>query len=317
MDNLRKDFPDAEIDYLTELPSKPGLTGLKNISNVLILNRKSFWSKIILAYRIRKEHYDLVLDLFANPTTAQLTYFSGAKYRAGFPYRGRKYAYNLLGPEERGKYHAADLHREFLKSIGLSHSSKELHYFIDQVSKTFAEKYLLENFSRKDFIVGICPTGGWASKKCDPDKFAEIADAVRIKFNAKILILWGKSDESDAKLIHSILGSNAVIAPSTSIQEMAALISRCDILIANDSGPMHIATAVGTPVLSMHGPTSPYMQGPYGDKHEWIRNEGLDCIECNLLDCPRNNECFRDLEIDKVLDKIHNLIVKNNLGKFS
>ncbi|PKL82858.1 MAG: hypothetical protein CVV24_08030, partial [Ignavibacteriae bacterium HGW-Ignavibacteriae-3] len=106
IDNLRKDFPDARIDYLVEFPSHPGLSGLTEINNVFIFNRNEFWKKVSLILKLRKVKYDLVLDFFTNPSTALVTFFSGAKYRVGFPYRGRKYAYNLYGPEERGKYHS-------------------------------------------------------------------------------------------------------------------------------------------------------------------------------------------------------------------
>ncbi len=313
IDNLRKDFPKAQIDYLVEAPSQPGLSGLKEIKQVLIFDRKNFWKKVSLILQIRKIKYDLVLDFFTNPSTALVTFFSGAKFRVGFPYRGRKYAYNLFGPAERGKYHSAVLHIETLKLIGLNSSYRQLYYYISPSALRVAEKYLRDSFIKNNFVVGICPTGGWASKKCDPIKFAEIAKAVVNKFNAKIFIIWGKSDEEDAFKIQSLIGDKAMIAPETTIQELAALIARCKILIANDSGPMHIATSVGTPVLGLFGPTSPFMQGPYGEMHEWVRLDDLDCIECNLLVCPKQHECFRDLSIDKVLDKVNYLISKNNL----
>ncbi len=313
IDNLRKDFPKAQIDYLVEAPSQPGLSGLKEIKQVLIFDRKNFWKKVSLILQIRKIKYDLVLDFFTNPSTALVTFFSGAKFRVGFPYRGRKYAYNLFGPAERGKYHSAVLHIETLKLIGLNSSYRQLYYYISPSALRVAEKYLRDSFIENNFVVGICPTGGWASKKCDPIKFAEIAKAVVNKFNAKIFIIWGKSDEEDAFKIQSLIGDKAMIAPETTIQELAALIARCKILIANDSGPMHIATSVGTPVLGLFGPTSPFMQGPYGEMHEWVRLDDLDCIECNLLVCPKQHECFRDLSIDKVLDKVNYLISKNNL----
>ncbi|MHB8906906.1 MAG: glycosyltransferase family 9 protein [Melioribacteraceae bacterium] len=313
IENLRKDFPNAQIDYLVEAPSEPGISGLKEINQVLIFDRKDFWKKVSLIQQIKKIRYDLVLDFFTNPSTALVTFFSGAKFRVGFPYRGRKYAYNLLGPAERGKYHSALLHLETLKLIGLSHTYKQLYYYISPSALRVAEKYLRDNFIENNFVVGICPTGGWPSKKCDPIKFAEIAKAVIQKFNAKIFIIWGKSDQEDAFKIQSLIGDKSMIAPETTIQELAALIARCKILISNDSGPMHIATAVGTPVLGLFGPTSPYMQGPFGEMHEWVRLDDLDCIECNLLDCPKQHECFRNLPVEKVLDKVDHLISKNNL----
>ncbi|PKL81712.1 MAG: hypothetical protein CVV24_13880 [Ignavibacteriae bacterium HGW-Ignavibacteriae-3] len=197
--------------------------------------------------------------------------------------------------------------------IGINHSYKALYYYISPAALSVAEKYLRDSYIKNNFVIGICPTGGWASKKCDPEKFVEIANALIEKFNAKIIILWGKSDEEDALKIHHMLGDKSILAPSTTIQELAAMISRCRILVANDSGPMHMAAALGTPVLGLFGPTSPYMQGPFGDKNEWIRLDELECIECNLLDCPKNHECFRDLKVDKVMDKVSILISKNNL----
>ncbi len=314
LNNLRKDFPDARIDYLAETPSLPGLAGLKDVNQVLIFERKNFWKKISLIVRIIKIRYDLVLDFFTNPTTAIITFLSGAKYRAGFPYRGRKYAYNFFGPPERDKFHAAQLHLETLKLLGLSDENKKLQFFINHSALDFAEKYFNSIFSEKDFVIGISPSGGWASKKCDPEKFAEIADAVKLKYNSKILILWGHSDEEDALKIQRLMKHKSIIAPSTSIQELAALISKCKLLIANDSGPMHISTAVGTPVLSIHGPTNPLMQGPFGEKNEWIQLTDLECINCNLLNCPRKHECFLEIPINNILDKITKLIQKNNLN---
>jgi ADP-heptose:LPS heptosyltransferase len=313
LNNLKLDFPNSLIDYLVELPSSFGVKGLQNVNDVLIFHRNDFWQKVKLIFQIKKNKYDLVIDLFSNPSTAIITYLSGAKYRAGFPYRGRKYAYNRFGPIERGKFHSADLNLQLLKNLGIASSCKELQYYIDKSSKQFAEKYVRDNFLQNDFIVGICPTGGWPSKKCDPEKFIEFAKAIKNKFGAKLLILWGKSDELDAKIIFEGLEEISIIAPPTSIQEMAALISQCNLLIANDSGPMHISTAIGTPVLSLHGPTSPYMQGPFGSKHEWLRLDSLNCIECNLLDCPKNHECFKFLSSELVLEKVQNLIEKNNL----
>lgn len=313
IDNLRADFPNAQIDYLVEYPSYSCLYGLKELDQVLIFDRYNFWKKVSIIRKIRKSNYDLVIDFFTNPSTAIVTFLSGAKYRVGFPYRGRTYAYNLFGPSERGKYHAAQLHLETLKLLGLKSDLANLHFNISQKALDVAEKYFKRNFSENDLVIGICPTGGWASKKCDPEKFAEIAEAVQTKFNAKILILWGNSDEDDAKKIHSLLKEKSFLAPNTSIQEMAAMISRCSILIANDSGPMHISTAVGTPVLSIHGPTSPRLQGPFGAKHEWLNLSELDCIECNLLVCPKNHECFRDLPIERVLSKVESLFSKNKI----
>ena len=92
LDNLREDFPEVSIDYLTDPPSKPGLEGLQHINNVLAFPKNGLWQRLKLFLQIRRSNYDLVFDFFSNPTTAQITFLSGAKYRVGFPYQGRKYA---------------------------------------------------------------------------------------------------------------------------------------------------------------------------------------------------------------------------------
>ena len=310
-DSLRKEFPTAEIDYLTEKPSDQILNNFSFINNVLVLDRKSTANRIKTANIIRRSNYDLVLDLFSNPTTAQLTFYSGARYRAGFPYKGRKYAYNLFGPSERGKFHAANLHIEFIKEIGLNIANNRLEYVLNKSDISFANNYLNQLNLSGSSLVGLSPSGGWESKRCTPEKFAEIADKVIEKFDSDLILLWGPEDKTDVDKIVKLMKNEVICAPPTTINQMAAFISKCDLFIANDSGPMHISTAVGTPTLSIHGPTSPLLQGPYGIKHEWVRLDELECIECNLLKCPKKLECFTELPVERILDKVKILYNKD------
>ena len=313
LDNLRSDFPDAQIDFLTEKPSKEALKHLPQLNSIVLFDRKSTFERIKLMFRIRKSKYDLILDLFSNPSTAQITYLSRAPYRCGFPYKGRKYAYNYFGPEERDQLHSADLHLEFLNKCGLSSQSNNLHFGIAKDDLSFASDYLNSTRKTNDLLICLSPSGGWESKKCDPEKFAEIGQEIMSSYSCSLFILWGPGDKAEAEKIKEIMGDDVYLAPPTTIGQMAASLKLSDAVIANDSGPMHISTSVGTPTLSLHGPTNPLLQGPYGSKHEWTRNESLDCIECNLLDCPKNHECFRELSLADVMSKFDNMLKKNNL----
>lgn len=314
VENLLLDFPDAEIHYLTEKPSNFALQENPQIKKIHLFDRKSTWRQFTVLTKIRKEKYDLVFDFFSNSMTAMITYCSGALYRVGFPYKGRKFAYNIYGPPERDKYHQADLHLEALEMAGLSHSYSNLLFALNTSDYSVITNELDYVVSSYRLLIGISPSGGWESKKCDPIKLAEIADSVNEKYNANIIILWGPGDIEHADNIRKFMKSKSILAPPTDIRQMAALISKCSALIANDSGPMHISTAVGTPVLSLHGPTDPKLQGPYGDKHEWINKDDLDCIICNKLECPRNHECFLELPIEKIMTKFELLLRKNNLN---
>lgn len=314
LDNLKQYFPNARIDYLTDLSSKPVVDGLSQVNEVIIFPKDSLLERLKLFYKIFRKKYDLILDFYSNPSTALITYFSRAKYRVGFPYRGRKYAYNLFGPSERGKYHAAILHLKTLENIGIDTPYKNLYFHLSNDDMKFADDFFNSNNLLNKFVVGISPSGGWKSKKCDPEKFAEFAISVKNKYRCEILILWGPGDFDEATLINKLV-PNSIIAPKSNINQMGALIKKCDILIANDSGPMHISTAVGTPVLSLHGPTNPYHQGPFGDKHEFIILDNLNCIMCNLLECPKNHECFKNIDVEMVLNKTAILLSKNKISK--
>ncbi|MCC6548712.1 MAG: glycosyltransferase family 9 protein [Ignavibacteriaceae bacterium] len=299
-DSLIAAFPQAEIHYLTEKPSEPLLKKLPFIKKVHLFRKKEQFGGLKTIADIRQEKYDLILDFYSNPRTALITFLSGAKYRAGFPYRGRAYAYNIFGPEERALYHAADLHLKFLENAGICVTASKLHFGTEKADDDFADRFWQETFPTGEMVTGISPTGGWESKKCDPEKMFEFADAVQKRYNHRILILWGPGDEEDAEKIFNMSEGSFTLAPKCGITEMGALIKKCSGMIANDSGPMHIAAAVGTPVLGLYGPTDPRLQGPYGSKNRYYRLEDLECIGCNLLICPKHHECFRQMPAEKV-----------------
>lgn len=314
INNLIAEFPGAKIDYLTEKPSKAALTGIENINEILLLERNSNAQKLKLILGIRKRKYDLVFDFFSNPTTALITFLSGAYYRAGFPYRGRKYAYNLFGPAERQKYHSADLHYKTIENLGIRVNSKDLLFALSNEEKIFADNYFAEAGISGKSVIGISPSGGWNSKKCNPKKFAEFALAIHRKYNVELLIVWGPGDYNDAEVIKASLPVQSYLAPPTTIKQMAALMGNCDAVIANDSGPMHISAAMGVPTLALFGPTDPRLQGPYGPKNETVRLDSLECINCNLTECPKNQECFNDMPAELVLNTFTDMIKKNDLS---
>ncbi len=316
LENLRKDFPGAKIDFLTERPSEPLLKGSPYINETIVLKKLSFPAAIAFYWGLIVRRYDLVLDLYSNPRTAMMTYISGARYRAGFPYRGRAYAYNLYGPVERDKYHAGTLHLELLKSIGITGESENFAISIPADSSEFAESFFNEKFCKDDFVFCISPSGGWDSKKCTTEKLLDICKSLLNEYKCKLLLVWGPDDEAQVNGIISTLVDDRIIkAPFTDITRMGALMKRCDIVIANDSGPMHLAVALNLPVLSIHGPTNPNLQGPYGPKNEWVRLDELDCIACNLLVCPKKKECFNNLPFERINSKIQTLMGKNGIDE--
>lgn len=302
LENLHNHFQNAKIDYLTEHFAKYSVANNPLIHKVLTMHKTEFVAKV--AWRIRKEKYNLIIDLWSNPRSAQITFLSGVKYRVGYAYRGRKYAYNILGTSEKGEHHSAEHNLELLKPLDVNIVSKKINYNVGALEKFFADDFFTENNLNDKKVFGIIPSGGWDSKRCNKEKWVEICKSVVTKFNCRLLILWGPGDESDAQFIQSYLGNDCLIAPKSSLPQMASLINKCNLVIANDSGPMHISAALGIPTLGIFGPTNPKAHGPYSPKSDYVIKDDLDCIICNKLVCPLQHECMRDLAVDGVIQKL-------------
>jgi lipopolysaccharide heptosyltransferase II len=301
LDNLKAHFPSVKIDYLTERFAKSAVENNPLVNKVITIDKKEFPLKAAL--KIRKEKYDMILDLWSNPRSAQITFLSGVKYRVGFAYRGRRYAYNFLATSSKGEHHAAEHNLELLKAIDVPIISKKIHYYINDKENKIAKDFINKNFSLGKTIIGIVPSGGWPSKRCDASKWVEIGKVITGKYNAGILILWGPGDESDANYIKENLHAS-ILAPKTTISEMSGFIKNCNIIIANDSGPMHIAAALDIPTLGIFGPTNPKGHGPYSENSAYIIKEDLFCIICNLLECPYHHECMLQLSNEKILEAV-------------
>lgn len=306
LENLTTHFPSAKIHYLTEEFAQDAVKNNLLVDKVLSMKKSEFVFSV--AKRLRKEKYDLILDLWSNPRSAQITFLAFAKYRVGFAYRGRKYAYNILCDSGRGNYHSAEHNLELLKTIFVPIISKNILFNLNDDEIKFAQEYFNQNSLKQSNTIGIVPSGGWESKRCDAVKWIEICENILKQKEFNFLILWGPGDEKDATFIKSKLGERCLLAPETNVRELASLISKCKVIIANDSGPMHIAAALGIPTLGIFGPTDPQKHGPYNGNSDYVIKSDLHCIICNKLVCPYNHECMLELDANEVVNKVMKLL---------
>ncbi len=303
--NLRREFPTAQIDFLVEKFAAPVLDGNPFMDNIISFDTKSQTSLSIIL-QVRKRRYGLIIDLFANPRTAIITFFSGAKVRVGFPFKWRRFAYNLLVPSRDGEFHNVEFNLDALRRIGIAVQPSKPFFYLNDAAEEFGDKFLEEHSLITEKFITINIGGGWEIKRWPADKFAELCEMVHEKLNLGVVVLYGPSEKVSAEKIAS--SSGAILAPQTSLHEMGTIMRKSLLLITNDSGPMHIAAALDVPTLAIFGPTNPRLQGPYGNLSEVVRNETLDCLECNLTKCPIGNPCMIELESETVFGKLLKLI---------
>lgn len=305
--DLRRVFKDSRIDFLVEGFASPVLGGNPYIDEVITYSAKSDSSLSIIS-NVRKRRYDLVIDLFANPRTAVITLLSGAKYRVGFPFKWRRIAYNIIVSPRGGDVHNVEFNLDALRRLGIETTSSTPVFHLDKRSQEFAGTFLSDNGLHEGGFVSINIGGGWDIKRWPVEKFIELCGLIDARLHRRVVVLYGPSEEAEAARIAR--SSGAILAPRTSLKEMGAVLEASELLVTNDSGPMHIAAALGVPTLAIFGPTSPHLQGPYGNVSGIVRNEKLDCLECNLTKCPIGNPCMKDLDAETVYKHLQILVAK-------
>jgi ADP-heptose:LPS heptosyltransferase len=308
--NLHDHFPLAQIDFLTDKFAAEVVIGNPWVSNVLTFDRKND-SSVGMIRQVREKKYDLIIDLFSNPRSAIITRLSGARFRAGFPFRWRKYAYNIIIPPRAGNIHNIDFNLDALRRLDIPVLHFQPYFPLEGWAKQFAAEWFRgENLDGKQ-VVGLNPSGGWYTKRWGLEHYARLGDLIGQRYGASIIVLWGPGEEDDARFIQQRMKIPAQVIPKTTLSQLGAIIHRCAFIVSNDSGPMHIAASLGIPTLGIFGPTNPLQQGPYGINHRWVRNEELDCLECSLTACPIGNICMTQLEVERVLDAFNLLAAQS------
>ena len=321
LDNLREAFPKARIDFLTEFESKDILLGNPVLNQVIVFDRRK--AERLPAFKrsgetrrllstVRNQRYDLVFDFFGNPRSAWLTWISGARYRVGYNYRLRRRAYNVVVPSRADSIHEVDWHLDALQAVDVPVVARNLNVYVGQGSRNFADSFWQKEGLDNRHVIAINFSGGWATKRWPLAHFAHLIDLLNYAHNAKLLIVWGPEEKESAMSLQQMATTPALLIPETNLTQLAAILAKVDMMVTTDSGPMHIAAAMGKPCVAIFGPTNPKMQGPYGKGHEIITKNELACLGCNRLDCSHVS-CMASLTVKEVNAAVEACIQKNNI----
>jgi lipopolysaccharide heptosyltransferase II len=309
---LRRGFPQARIHYVVRESCAPVLENNPDVDELLVLPKGGLISQLAFLSRIRNKRCNLCLDLVGTPRTAIQSLASGAGMRIGFDFGYRKFFYNrVLSAREANYGHEVEFNLYALKTLGLMEAGRELVYNLTREEREYRSRAWQElGYNQRDTVVGLLPTGGWACKRWPVDNFSELGRLERRHSRRKFLVFWGsRSEQEDADRIARGIGPHAALAPQTTLRQMAALLSGCAAVVGNDTGPLHIATALDVPVVSFYGPTSPRSQGPWGKGHRVLRDDSLSCLECNRTDC-RQPKCMTGIKVSSAAQALEEVLTE-------
>lgn len=312
----RESYPDGYIACLLHPRCKDMLEGNLRLDEIITYDEegahKSTIGKIKLIMELRKRHFDIAFILHRSFTKALIAYLAGIPERVGYPTKDRRMLLTKSIEEPIEEVHKVEYFLNLARGYGMKSSDRSYEFFIKDSDRTYIKGFLADNgVAEKDSLVAICPGGNWDPKRWPKENFAKICDCLAEKFGVKIVITGAKKETGLAEDIRKEMKAPAIIAAGrTTLKELGALLERANLVIANDTGSMHIAVAVKAKVIALFGPTSPEITGPYGKGNYRVIFNNASCdVPCYDVIC-KENRCMLAIKTDDVLLMAEELLKK-------
>ncbi|MFH0855949.1 MAG: lipopolysaccharide heptosyltransferase II [Candidatus Omnitrophota bacterium] len=307
---LRDRYPQAYIAMMVSPYAKDIVEGNPYLDKVIILDKegegKNWLRSLKLIQELRRNKFDLALILHPSNRVHLLAFLSGIPRRIGYD---RKLGFLLTDrikhTKQLGEKHELEYNLDLLKGLGIEPKDNKLFMPVNPESEKWAEElFRKEAINDSDKLLAINPAASCPSKIWPAERFARVADRLAREYGFKILIIAGAKDHKLADDLMRHMRSSAInLAGKTSVTQLAGLLKRCRLFISNDSGPVHIASVVGTPVISIFGRNqaglSPKRWGPQGARDKILHK--ASCIECLAHNCQREFACLKAISVEDVL----------------
>lgn len=319
--DLRHAYPDAEITAMARYPLCELLQEDPDINELFCFRKGSNFGRRIgeknVVEKLRTGKYDLGILLTHSFSSAWWFWQGNVEKRLGYQGNGRGFllTHGIPLPENVENQHLVTTYKMLLAPLGISVSDTAPRIYLAEKELMQAQELLKQHgVSQKSRIVGINPGATYGSAKCWlPERFREVT--LRLLQDKDIFIIFF-GDQTTASLVKEIcqgLPPSVInLAGLTSVRELASLIYQCDVLLTNDSGPMHIADALQKPVVALFGSTSEVVTGPY--RSGVIIHKHVDCSPCYQRKCPIDFRCMKKIETDEVIREIQTILKKTSCG---
>ena len=296
---LRRRFPSADIALL----ARPTIAALfeahPDIDRCILYERPGrhdgLGGLMTLVGALRRDRFDLAV-LFQNAfEAAVISVAAGIPNRIGYARDGRRFLLTASCPSASAPRHlrAAYLHLMTLCGADDGHPPSDLPCLVVRPREREAAAEMA-GWAQTDIGVGINPGAAYGSaKRWAPERFAAVADGLVRRFGVRVVILGSAAEREIAEAVQRAMTTpSVVLAGQTTVRQMMGLLARCRLLVTNDSGPMHVAAALGTPVVAVFGPTDPTATSPAGAPCTLVQ-QPVDCAPCTHRACPRLSEIHR------------------------
>lgn len=313
--DIKKAFPNANLSVLALENLCDLLKDDKNIDKLYFLKKQKscFFKKNEnkkLIEELKKKSFDFGLLLTNSFSSAYLFHKAKIKNLVGYKKDFRSFLLKYSISFNKENVHQIIKYKNLLKplGIGISQTKPKLYYELNDLNNA-KELLMKRGFKEGQTLIGINPFARFGSAKCYPlEKFKEIIKNLSNDKNKFIVLLGDKYSKELLQNFIEELPNNVVnLAGDTSLKELMCIIKLCDLFITNDSGPMHIASALKTPLIALFGSTSACLTGPYNEK-DIILYKKVDCSPCFKRKCPKDFKCMTQITTTEVINKIDEIL---------
>jgi heptosyltransferase-2 len=264
----------------------------------------SLWEDFNLSRSLKERDFDLTLILPRSFRSAFHIYLARIPIRMGYQDEGRSFflTHGIRRTKEILHVHRVHYYQKLLEPLGKIENPSSPRIYLREEDRRWADQVLKDlGVQNGKPLIGMNPGATYGLAKCwYPDRFGKLGKRLAEKWSGRIL-LFGKEEERP--IIHEIqrhLGARGIdLSGKTSLLQLAALLERSHLLVTNDTGTMHMAAAVGTPVVALFGPTDPITTGPWGDGHVVVKRD-VPCSPCWKRICPTDHRCMELITVDEV-----------------
>ena len=325
---IRSHWPDAHITWVIEEAAADLVLGHRALERVIVSRRKRWirqlgsahWRQALVEIRsfwreLRDTHYDIVIDFQSLLKSAVLVLLARGNRKIGFDkgMQHQEHSYLLLNERVSPvdmEVHALTRGMRLIEAIGVP--SRALVYDIPESDGDRRKIDRLLAAARIDGtrpLVAVNPMALWETKLWLEERFAALGDRMVAELGVDVVFTGGPGDRTDNRRIRRLMTASAAdLSGRTSLTMLAALYRRAALLVTTDTGPMHLAAAVGTPVVALFGPTAPWRTGPFGCGHRVVRT-APDCSPCFKRRCDRHQcRCMRDITVAMVFDGVAEML---------
>jgi heptosyltransferase-1 len=324
---LRHAYPRAYIAWIVESPFQDVLVGNGDLDRLFVVDTASVRATALGFYRavrqIRADAFDVVVDLQGWIKSQLLCKLSGARAMVGVK-KKNELGFHILerGVPFRPEAHVADLFLDVARLLGAEEPRVSFDIPVFEEDARYIDEFLaaLSSEPNAGLAAGLAilqPGTTWTNKRWSLRKLAEVGRALAANGSFVPVVAWGPGEQSDAAEVVRQIGDRGVLAPPTTIRQLAALFQRSALYVGTDSGPMHLASALGVPTVGLFGPSDPARFAPYQPSARVVRQD-LPCSPCGKPVCRYGTvACMASIEVPEVLEAIRSVTRQAPLARSS